>query len=282
LKRRLPLILLCAALAAGCSKGPPRPDAPAPRAVTYSPALTALVFQMGLGDHVVGVTKYCRLPAGETRVVVGDEVAVRAEKVLAVRPDVILIQQSPDDFAPVRRMAPDVRIEHFTIETLDAIPAAMKRIGEVLDAPEAGRRASEAFAEKLAAARRLAAGRDRPRVLFVMGYKTPSSAGKGTFIHEMIEAAGGENIVAEKYTGWKQPTIDYVVSRRPEVIVCQADEPTAAEAKAYWLALEDLPAARNGRVFVVTDPGWTVPSARLADLTVRLAEMISGAGGPQP
>jgi len=257
-----------------------------PRVVTFSPALTRIVFDMGLGDHVVGVTRLCRLPPGEDRPRVGDAFGVNAEAVLSVRPDLLLVQSSSlARFQGIRQIDPHVRIEGFVIETLADLQDAIARIGRLLGREDLSRRALERFRRKLREVSRQVAGRPRPRVLFVMGTDRPAVAGKETFIHEMIELAGGVD-AAEDIPGrarYRQTHIDAIVAAAPEVLICQVSAPSRAEAaRKYWLRWEQLPAARQGRVFVVSDPDWSIPSTRTADLVETLAEMIHAAPTPRP
>ena len=263
--------------AAGCRRpAPSGPDSPAPRVVSFSPAITGMLFEMNLGRHVVGVTTFCTVPAGERDIpVVGDRARVSAEPILAVRPDVILVQQNPADFAAVTNIAPRVRIEHFTIESLADIAAAIERIGAIAGDQQAGLAHKEAFLSRLEAVRRRTAGLARPRVLFLLDFDKPSTGGAGTFISEMIDAAGGLNAAAAAgYSGWRTLNRENVISMAPEVLVCQVSPGQEAAAADYWRTLGDLPAVRAGRVHVVTDSRWTVPSIWSARFAEELASMI--------
>ena len=80
----LPTILTILLLSlAGCDRADHRDDTPRPRIVTLSPALTAIVFDMGLGDHVVGVSEYAAPPDGQSRPIVGDSQNVRTTRLAA-------------------------------------------------------------------------------------------------------------------------------------------------------------------------------------------------------
>ncbi len=281
-------ILSCAVAvvcAAGCSGRAPTSDADSPRIVSHSPALTQILFDLGLGGHVVGVTAHCQLPEGVERPVVGD-IQPSAEKVLAARPDVLLIQQNPDAFATVRELMPDLRIEHFEIETLSEVASAIRRVGEIAGRAELGRTRSERFLGRLAAIRQAVAGRDRPRVLVLVGMST---GGSGTFLDEMIETAGGANAAAEPVgewrgvNGWKTLSPEKVLAARPDVLVVQAPADRRDEVLSTWREV-GLPAARAGRVVLYPDRGLTIPSSRSADHAARLAEILhpdaaAGIGG---
>jgi iron complex transport system substrate-binding protein len=270
------LLAVLLAYPAACEKRqPPQPDAPAPRIISYSPALTDIVFGMGLGDHVVAVTNFCHLPPGEQRDRVGDRQHTSAESILAMEPNLLLIQQNPEPFEAVRRLDDSIRVEHFDIETLTDVAEAIERVGELVDKPDLGRRQRACFEQALAGVQQRVAARPRPRVLFVMGYDRPSTGGEGTFIDEMIAAAGGTNAAAEAgYSGWANLHREAIQKMAPEVLVCWVDNRAAAdEALAYWRGLE-LPAGREGRIFIVTDARWTIPSMRSADFVRQLAAML--------
>jgi len=115
-------------------------------------------------------------------------------------------------------------------------------------------------------------------MLFVIGTGRPWASRGGTFVGDLIEVVGGVNAGADLpgTNLWMPTDIDSIVAVAPDVIICQADDTSAEEARAYWLQWADLPAARNGRVIVVTDPEWSQPSTRLAALAADLAEQIYG------
>jgi len=278
-------IFLCAlAAAGGCSKPAQPPKGAGPRIVSFSPGITRTLWDMGLGEHVVGVTRFCTLPPGVERPRLGDMLTVNAEAILAVRPTVLFAQTSPSRFQGVRDIDPAVGVVELTMEELKDVPAAIERIGQVVARPKLAARARADFEAKVAAVRRSVAGRPRPRVLFVMGTDRPTAAGPGTFVADMIEAAGGINAGADVSgsTRWRATQIEAVLKAAPDVLICQADPAAAPAAGAYWRGWRDLPAAKAGRVHVVTDPRWTIPSPYLAELLGRLAEMIHGPAATQP
>lgn len=275
MKTYLLLGLTAAMVTAGaaCNAKPPRPNAPRPRTATMSPALTDLTFQMGLGDHVVGISGFAHLPAGEDRVRLGDRADSNAENILSVQPDLLMIQQNPHDFDAVKKLRPSVRIEHFTIERLADIPAAMMRIGQLLGNPQAGVRAGKTFESQLAGVREKMKGAQRPQVLFVMGYERPGTGGGASFIHDMIETAGGQDAGAE-YKRWANLDYESILKLSPEVVVCWVDPGQEQAAVGRWQEFRTLPAVVNHRVYIVSDPNWTIPTGKTPEMVAKLAEMI--------
>ena len=264
--------LACLACPAA-ERGEPQAQVATPRLASFSPALTDMLFEMDLGEQVVGVTRYCSLPAGEQRPALGDAIALSTEAVLAVQPDVLLIQSDPQRFAALKMLDPELRVEHFSIETLSDISAAMRRAARIAGQPAAGERAGSHFEEGLQQLRAHAADLPRTRALFVTGFEKPGTAGSGTFVHELIELVGGVN-AAEQYEGWATLNLEYVLAAQPEVLICWTDPAQAELARSRWQSLEDLPAARTGRVHVVTDPSWTLPTSALLQRAAELAILL--------
>ncbi len=275
MKQLLILLLAVVALQVGCRETRPRPKAPYPRIVSYSPALTDILFDMGLGDHVVAVTRKDILPLGESRKVVGDALYIDPEAILATDPDLVLTQMSKG-FEGVKRLDPDIRVEHVRIESLKHITDAMTRIGQLVDKSDAALKAVGRFRSALADVGKAAHGRPRPRVLFALEYLNPLVPGKGTFMDEMISLAGGANagVPGGKHPRWRNMDIEEIIGARPEVIICQVRPGRENDARDYWSKVPNLPAAKTGRIHIVTDRRWTIPSTRSAEFARQLVGMI--------
>ena len=278
--------------AAGGGGGDSRPAGPLitnqgltpPRIVSFAPGITQVLFALGADEQVVGVTRLCRLPAGVQRPRVGDAFNINTEAILALRPDLILTQVTTEKFRGLVDIDPHVRVEYVDMVSLAEIRTAVRRIGELAGRADRAAAVLGDFDAKLRAVRRRAAGPPHPRVIFVMGTDRPTAFADGTYVGDLIELAGGINVGAEipGTTRWRMTHIDAIAALRPDVLVCQIDQGAdAGAARRYWLKWRDLPAARSGRVFVVTDPMWTIPGTHVADLAGRLAEMIHGGAAPR-
>lgn len=272
IKTGFPLLLILL-LAAGCHKHSPDSPSPRPRLITYSPALTRIVFDMGLGDYVVGITHFCQLPPGRQRPRIGDNLNVQVEPILSVHPDIILAQIAEKNFAALRQINPAIRIENFRFDNLQDIASAMQRIGEIARQPEAGSQARRDFLQKLEQVRQRVADLPKQRVIFVIDYKAPSGAGRNTFVDEMIERANGVNLLAADYDLWKKVSLEKILTLDPEVLICHAEKNQSDETLRYWRDLT-FAGGKKTRVYVVTDPDWLIPAGHLAEYTMELAKMI--------
>lgn len=254
-------------------------EEPRPRLVPYSPALAALAFELGLGDRVAGVARWTRLPPGETRPIVGDAASVDVESLLAARPDIVFVQgERIAGFDVLARLAPSIRVDPLRIETLADIAPAARRMAALGGAGPAAESAIADF-ERAVAALPAAPPGSTPRVIFVLGAARPTAAGPGTFVGDLIEHCGGVNAGRDVAgpLSWRPTDVESIARAAPDVLICQVDESESAEAaRAWWLARTMIPAARSGRVVVVDEPEWTIPSLRTAQFIPRMAAMIHG------
>jgi ABC-type hemin transport system substrate-binding protein len=227
------------------------------------------------------VTGFCELPAGIKKPRVGDALSISSEAILAVRPDVIFTQTSPAKFQGVLDVDSHVKVITLSVESLSDIPAAMMKIGQELGCEQAARKKADAFGLAVRAVEQHVRILPRKRTIFVMGTDRPTAAGAGTFVADMIASAGGVNVGAaiSGQTIWRPAQIEAVIAVRPEVLICQASPGREAAAKAYWMQWKDIPAARAGHVYVVSDPDWSIPGPHLARLLPKLATMIHGEPG---
>ena len=264
--------------AAGCSDR--ASDAPHPRIISYSPGVTDILYDLGLGDHVVGVTSWCMLPEGQSKPVVGSALSPNTEMILALEPDLIFCQQDPSKLEAVRRRRPEVRIVAVPVRGLDEQLAAVAKVAEAAGAPAAGQRLTGRIEARLAAVRRRAAGRDRPRTLFLLGHDRPATAGRGTMIDGLIGAAGGVNAAAERYERWPTINAEMIQALRPEVIVCQVNSPSEATRARRHLGSLSLPA--GCRIVVTTDRRVTLLGSRVGEVAELFAEAIHPSAATRP
>jgi len=242
-----------------------------PRIIPCSPLLTEMVFQMGLGDCVVAIPRFWTPPEGVELPVIGDRDHIGSETIITLRPDILLVQQNVQDFAAVRELLPEVKIEFFRIETFEDYERALARTAELVGGWSVGR-----FVGALDSVRSRVADLPAKRVLLGSFYEAFGVSAAGTFHDDMIHAAGGVNAAGD-YKGWMvKLDIEGIMKLAPEVIVCQIAEGGEEAARTFFAGIPNVPAVRDGRIFFVIDPRWNVISMHTTEQTAELAEMIHG------
>lgn len=298
----VPAAILAAVLAAGCddfsSSGEagsggaadPRLLAPTPdatgagdlRILSLTPNVTEILFAMGLGRKVVGRSTYCTNPQEALAVpAVGDTLRMNLEKVIALRPTLALVVTKKADVA---RTLGGLGIRTVTLEsdTMPELMAAIHTIGLETGAEEAATTLADAIADDLMRVRRRVAGLARPKVLFAFPMTVGSAqmmvAGKGTFVDELIDVAGGENAYPAP-ADWPTVSAAKVVAMAPDVVVINAvgDEAAPDRIEAIQRAWENwasVPAVAKARVHIVTAPYLTIPGPRVGVAAELLADLI--------
>jgi len=250
------------------------------RIVSIAPSTTEILFAIGAGDRIIADTTYCDYPpAAEKLPKIGGYSNPDVEKILALSPDLVLGARG----TPVA-LFKQLQSLNLTVAAIDAessfdqVFESIRLIGRIAGED---RRAAE-LVEKLTARRdavvdktaRLTASQ-RPRVLFAFVPGDLFSAGKGSFIDEIIRLGGGVNIAAKTQSPWPQLSLETVIADDPQVILTlpgsmgDTHEPlTDTAAVARFRALprwKTISAVKNGRVHVLEDDAMTLPGPRLLD-----------------
>ncbi len=163
---------------------------------------------------------------------------------------------------------------------IDDITGSIARLGALTGRNAAADSIVRALRDGLDTVARQVAGRARPRVLYVIGVEPLMVAGPGTFVHEALTIAGGDNVFADARQRWPAVSIEQVVQRDPDVIVLGTGR-TAAEADSLIARMQQAPgwrelnAVRNGRVHWADPYEFNRPSPGLARTTARLAELLA-------
>jgi iron complex transport system substrate-binding protein len=137
--------------------------------------------------------------------------------------------------------------------------------------------------------RQRAASEPRRRVLFIIGRRPGTLAdlvvvGPGTYLHELIEIAGGYNVFADQTLEYPHISMETVLRLDPDVIidtVDMGDTPDERDARAVtngrlWRAYPQLAAAKNGRVYNATTTALVVPGPRIVDAAEWMAALLRG------
>jgi iron complex transport system substrate-binding protein len=253
------------------------PDGPL-RVVSLAPSLTEIVFALGRGEWLVGVTDYCDYPAAaRSRPRVGGPVTPDLERIVVLRPDVVLAtaEGNPRDrVAQLTRLS--VPVFAVKPEGYAGILASVETLGRLLRAEATAAVLLKEIQGRVDAVRRAVSGRPRPRVLYLLWMDPLIAVGPAAFIHDLIEMAGGENVVRERAVPYPRLSWEEVVASSPEVILVAShregtDRPTNGNG---WNAWKSVPAIRTGRVIAVPGDPIHRPGPRVAEGVERLARAI--------
>ncbi|HSB79629.1 MAG TPA: cobalamin-binding protein [Candidatus Methylomirabilis sp.] len=257
------------------------PDGPL-RVVSLAPSLTEIVFALGRGDWLVGVTEFCDYPPEAlSKPRVGGPVTPDLERILALRPSLVLITEEGNPLQSVARLRQlGLPVFAVTPESFGGVLTSLQSLGRVLQAEAAAAKLVQRIQARAAAVQQAVQGRRRPRVLYLVWSDPLVAAGPASFVGDLLEMAGGKNIVRERAVAYPHLGWEAVVGRAPEaILVAEHGEPgrTGAGAgplRSNWSRWQSIPAVRSGRVLEL--PGDTIlrPGPRVGDGLEALARAI--------
>jgi len=234
------------------------------RIISLAPSNTEILFALGLGDKVMGVTDWCNYPPeAPEKEKVGGYVTPDIEKIVALTPDLILVAYGTP--MEVINTMVGLGLTVFGIKTtdLDDLLNDIRTVGEITDKEvEAQALTSEMAVGIQAVTNQTEELEQRPRVFYIVGHE-PSlwTAGSETFIHELIEKGGGVN-TCQNITGYAEISIEYVLARDPEIIITSS-WPGIYEWAMNSTELEVTAARQSGSVYTCDDNLVQRPGPRL-------------------
>jgi iron complex transport system substrate-binding protein len=250
--RVLLIIIAGIALLTGCGKpAPVRPRGGEVRVVSLAPSLTEMICRLGAGETLVGRSRVCAFPATVTNVAVaGDFGAPVLETLAKLAPDWVLTVDSED--RNTGRAIERLGIQHREIpcRSLDDIPRALRTLGQILQKETEANALAGDLEREIAGLRRAPRSANPPKVFIEVWGDPLMTAGKQAFISELVELAGGTNVMADVERDFFQVTPEAILTRNPDVIVMlEADSAAQASvAVARRPGWAQLNAVKNGRV----------------------------------
>jgi iron complex transport system substrate-binding protein len=289
------LILVLAALWSGCQDGvvvsavrrtagpakaghydrqPAPPQKPIARIVSLVPAVTEILFAVGAGSRVVGVSTFDAFPPEVRRLPrVGALIDPDTERILALRPDLVVTYGSQTDIQ-ARFNRAGIRTFNYRHGGIAAVLDTIRDVGIVTGHTAEATRLVRDLQAHIDGVRMKMKGQPRPKTMIVFERQPKTlrnmyvSGGVG-FLSEMLDAAGGANVFADVRRESVQPSQETLLMRAPEVILevraqglLEPDD--VQDEQRIWSTLASLPAVRNRRIHLLVGEHVVVPGPRLA------------------
>lgn len=265
----LAALLLCgAAPRAPIRLGPEAPKEPK-RIVTLAPSLTETVLALGAGERLIGVTRFDDAPEVRALPRVGGYIDPSVEAVLALRPELVLVEPSPGNRAAVERMAAlGAPIFAVHLGTQEEILAGLRDLGEALGLAERGEALAAATAARLEAVARRSKSLRKVRTLVVYDWEPLVVAGPGSFADRLLEQAGAANAAAGARSAYPVYSAELAMRAAPEVIIDAADVPDPPRERIL-----KLPGLDKARVSLAS-PNLFRPGPRLAEALEEVSRIV--------
>ena len=272
------LLLLTAFFVAASSRAESEPCA---RIVSLAPSVTEVIFELGLGDKVVGVTRYCRYPLQAQSIAkVGGFYDMSLENLLALKPTYVFgLRENAEIRQSVTRFGvPSQEVDHTTVA---GIKKSLTTIGEVCGVQERARQKLAVLEQREQAVRTQMQGIPSYKTLVVVGRMHEGSSlsgvyvsGKDGFYSGVLEILGMKNVNADSTVAIPMLSPEGLLSLSPEAImeIVNTDDPeNPAGETSPWKRYSTVAAVKNGRIFVFREDYASIPGPRYIMLVEEFA-----------
>lgn len=223
--------------------------------VSLSPSNTEILFALGAGDKVVGITSFCDYPEEAKKIErMGDYEGPNIELIRKAQPDVVLAGYVQEETVKMlEKMGIPVVISE--AESFEAIYHSISLIGEITGTETEAEKIIKGMKDKIAEIQAKIKDKEKPRVFYVVWKDPLTTAGSRTFINDVIKAAGGIN-VAEKVESWAIYSAEEMIKDNPDMLIAalhSTDEGMTREDLSRDRIFSMLECVKQGKVYVMPD-----------------------------
>jgi len=259
---------------ASLSSGEAR-TAPAQRIVVIAPSSAETICALGACERIVGVSKFCvSPPALLHKPRIGGLYDPDIERIIALRPDLVVLRGRSDALMTLAQQR-GIAVYVDETDTLEGVVKAARDLGRLLHLEKEATQLIAQFEQRLQDISRRTVGRQRPRVFITVSRPTERladilTAGKSSFLSEMVHRAGGDNVFADMDLAYPQVSLETIIARRPDVILeLQPDLDLTTDLRNrmqdQWFSPDGPFPDRKPRLLILTDKQALIPSLGYAE-----------------
>ncbi|MBU3914829.1 cobalamin-binding protein [bacterium] len=248
------------------------------RVVSLAPSVTEIIYELRQGHRLKGATRFSDFPPEADRLPkVGSYIHLDLERIVSLKPDLCIAIKDGNPIEEIKRLE-SLNVSVFAINSIgfSTLMESIRSIGSLLDSSRQADVLIGDLTRRIEIVKERVADADkRPGVFFQIGITPIVSAGSDTFIHELIELAGGRNL-ARGATSYPRYSREQVLLLAPDVIIITSMSRNKAfiKSKKAWNSWPQLPAVRNKSVFIVDSNLFDRPTSRLVSGLEILASLL--------
>lgn len=245
------------------------------RLISLAPSITEDLYALGLGDRIVGVSDWSDFPeAAKKKPVIGDAFNLNIEKIVELKPDLIVGDLQVVSKYVERLTALGLPIFAINPTDLQGVTDTLILLGKVTGQEEQAATVVADIRKKINSVTAKVKGlpeNKRPKVFLEYWNEPLTTAGPGSFPDEVVRLAGGRNVAGDAPSPWPTWSLELLLERDPEVVVLMNRNKDEVLKRAAW---KNVNALRAGRVYEVDPNIFSRTSPRLADAVVALAKLL--------
>ncbi len=248
------------------------------RIISMAPANTEILFALGLGEKVVGVTNICNYPPQvQEKEDIGDYDNPNLERIIELEPDLILASHGNPTELIDQLEELNYAVVGLNPKNVDDIISSIGMVGKITGKVKEAARLTEEMEKRIEAVLSKTSNlveNNRPKVLYVVWYKPLWTAGSGTFIDELIQKAGGINIAGD-IAGWPQMNLETVLGKNPQVVIVGEGHPgglveTVKSEEVLWIT----DAFKYNQIYIIDADIVSRTGPRIVDALEEMAKIV--------
>ena len=248
--------------------------------VSLSPSNTEIIFALDAGDKLVGVTSFCDYPEEAKSIEkIGDFENPNVEMIKKVQPDVIFAGVYTKDEIATILEGLDIPVIFTEAPDFETIYDSINLIGSLVKEEDKAEKIVHDMHKTIDDIKSKVKDLEKPNIFYVSWTDPLITTGKGTFIHNVMQIAGANN-VAENVEGWTQYSVEELIKQNPDMIISSfhaTDEGLGKEDLMNDPMFKNLDCVKKGNIYVMKDDNIIArPGPRIIDAIFEMANAIHG------
>lgn len=252
-------------------------ESPPQRIVSLAPSITEILFFLGLGDRVVGVTRYCNFPPeAQRKRVIGGVIDPNYEIIASLKPDLIIMTVEGNTREAFDKLS-ELGFKIFVTNprNFDGILKTILDFGKICGVEARANYLVDSLKLELEKIKDVNTGKKKPKILVLISLNPLMSAGKNTFINEIIERAGGVNVAGKLKQNYPIFSREEILKVNPDMIILTESGIEKEELLKQFPEWKYINAIKENRIFKIEPDIILRPSPRVILATKVIAQMIN-------
>jgi iron complex transport system substrate-binding protein len=248
------------------------------RVISLAPNITEMLFALGSGDQVVGVTTYCNYPPeAQSKIKMGDTVHPSLERILSLKPDLIIASRV-SQLEVFAHQLEEFGIPLYVVDarSIDDVPRSLRKLGSLLGRPDQADSVARTLEQRIKQMGPPSQGTAPPRVLLVIQREPLMVPGTQSYLADLVRKAGGTLIGPDDAREGVTYSLESVIAQHPEIIVLPGESGMRTRRLDHfvWPKLAQTPAIQEGKVYSIDADLVMRPGPRLVDGLYELARIL--------
>ena len=251
------------------------------RIISLAPSATEMLFAAGAGDRVIAAVQFSDEPPAAKRVPrIGDVTAVDMERLVALRPDIVVVWPGGGNLAQIEKIAQlGIPLYRQQVNRLADLPASVRRLGALAADPSVAESAARALEDQLQHLAHEYGGGKHPTVLLEVWNRPVYTVGGTQLMSDALALCGARNVFGDLQGLSAVIDTEAVIARNPDIIVAAAPPSEGASWLAEWRRFGSLNAVRSSRLIAFEDQRLSRLGPSVLAATAGLCKAIAAAGG---